>query len=86
MTNLNQIEMLYHQINNTDSRNKALHKNYDCLNNTNKNKRLIYKCNKIFKLQMILVILFFCSFTCLIKYANTQETNFYYTDENGNLL
>ena len=35
-----------------------------------------------FKFQMIFVILFCCLFTCSIKYANTQETNYFYADGN----
>jgi hypothetical protein len=34
-----------------------------------------------FKFQMILVLLFCCLFTFGIKHANTQETNYFYTDE-----
>ena len=33
-----------------------------------------------FKFQMIFIILFCGLFTCCIKYANTQETNYFYAD------
>jgi hypothetical protein len=103
MTNFNQTEMLYHQINNqsgsssnnnNNNKNKGKKSNDKSLNtNTNASttKKTNVKCGQQpanvksqhftqFKFQMIFIILFCCLFTCCIKYANTQETNYFYAD------
>ena len=100
MTNFNQTEMLYHQINNQSSsssnnntNNKKKKSNDKSLNtNTSTTVKTNVKCGRQqptnvksqhftqFKFQMIFIILFCGLFTCCIKYANTQETNYFYAD------
>ena len=74
--------MLYHQLyssSNSDIRkiNHSKLLNLYQVNGGHKTSTCLF--NKL-RLQMILIVLFYCFFTFCIAYANTQETNYYYRD------
>ena len=92
MTNGNQAEMLYHQI--TTGKSTAILTTNPTTTQSLRNDKQHTRASSLssssflsgvhFKFQMILVVLIFCLFTSCIKYANTQETNYFYTDGKRN--